>query len=73
MVEKPEGDETKGKIEFEDSGQGVTEAIAMCEGDEIFEIGSEAAEDDGGNYQTRAPKGQRGSSMGEGKGHSTIL
>ena len=73
MVEKPEGEEAKGKIECKDSGQSVTEAIAMCEGNEIFEIGSETAEDDCGNYQTCAPEGQRGSSMGEGKRHLRIL
>jgi hypothetical protein len=48
----------------------MAEAAVMLEGNEVFEIGSEAANDECGHDKTRVPKRPGCGSVGEGKGHS---
>ena len=57
MMEEPQRDKTKGEIEGEDTGKGVAEAAVMSKGDEVFEIRREAAYDDSGHDEPRAPEG----------------
>src|SRR5215831_12178816 len=69
VVKEPKCDEGDRNVEFKYTHQGVADSVPACEWDEVSEIGSEAAEDQGRNDQARPPEGECGRSVGKSKGH----
>ena len=72
MIE-PENDQAERQVEDKDARKTVAEAAVVRIGNEVLEIGSKAADDQGRHDETCAAEWQSRGCVGEGKRHTRIM
>lgn len=72
-VEEPEGDEAERQIEKEDAGESMPESSVDAEACEVWEVGTEGADDDCGDDETGAPEGNGSGGVSGSEGHGSIM
>ena len=76
-MEKPEDCQRKGQIDYEETWQRVAEGVAASapgsKPHEIFEVGDETADHDGGLDELRTPQRESGCCMRYCEGHLKIM
>jgi hypothetical protein len=68
-MKEPKHGQAKRQVKDKDARQCVAKGAVMFKRNEVLEIGGEGADDEGGHDETRAPKREGCSSMGERKRH----